>query len=148
MAKELVAEKALLSEGPDALTRVECVMLNQLLYHPGFKVLAKIEDAAITRATQAMMKVHQENPDYDRLVGVRALAARITNETIKLIRDSVLVHTGSIAKMEEQENTEADERVERMTGIHPAVPKAKPDDAIAKTFGIHLAKPKKKKEEK
>src|SRR5208282_3059623 len=122
-------------------------MLNQLLYQPGFKVLAKIEDAAITRATQAMMKVNPEAPDHDRIVAVRATAARITNEVIKLIRDSVLAHVNSVAKKEEKENEEADERVSRMTGIHPAVP-TEPDDAIKKTFGIHLAKPVKKKKEK
>jgi hypothetical protein len=141
--------KALLSEGENAITQVERVMLNQLMYQPGWKVLVKLFDAVCTKSVEAMAKLNPEDPDYDRLVVVRAQNSRITNETVKLIRDSVLAHVNSIIKQEEKENEEADARVERMTGIHAATPTA-PDDAIKKTFGIHLAKPvkKQKKEEK
>lgn len=107
------------------LTGQERTFLSQIVQHPGFSVIIKLFDAGCVRATQDIVKLDPEKPDYERLLTYRSQRSRNISEFSAWIRASVNYHTG-VVKMQDQESEEAaTDNVAKVFGIHRVPPKAK-----------------------
>ena len=107
------------------LTQPERVFLTQIFQHAGFKVLIKLFDAGCTRATQDIVRLDPEKPDYERLLTYRSQRSRNINEFSALVMKSVEYHTGVVKMAEVSDEGTAEDAVAKVFGIHKVPPKAK-----------------------
>lgn len=107
------------------LTHPERIFLTQIFHHAGFKVLIKLLNAACARATEQIVKLDPENPDYQRLLTYRSQRSRNFSECISDVMRSVEYHTGVLKAEEVGEEIQAEDAVAKVFGIHKVPPKAK-----------------------
>ncbi len=109
----------------EELTQPERVFLTQIFQHAGFSVLIKLFDAGCTRATQDIVRLDPEKPDYERLLAYRSQRSRNINEFSSWIRKSVEYHTKVVKMQEVGDENQAEDAVAKVFGIHKVPPKAK-----------------------
>jgi hypothetical protein len=116
------------------LTHPERIFLTQIVQHAGFQVLIKLMDAGCTRATQDIVRLDPEKPDYERLLTYRSQRSRNINEFSAWVFKSVEYHTGKLRAEEVNDEVQAEDRVAKVFGIHKVPPKAK------KVIGLQSSK--------
>jgi len=84
------------------LNEGEQLNLASLVKHPGFPALEKLHMAACKRATEDVMKLDPEAPDYNEKLKVRAARARERSEFSMLILASIMYHA-RVPEVREQE---------------------------------------------
>jgi hypothetical protein len=109
----------------EELTHPERIFLTQIFQHAGFKVLIKMLNASCARATEQIVRLDPENPDYQRLLTYRSQRSRNFSECISEVMKSVEYHTGLLRTEEVGEEIQAEDSVAKVFGIHKVPPKAK-----------------------
>lgn len=90
--------------------------LGRMAEHPGFAVQKKLFDDACQQAVRAVIKLNPEDPNFESILKMRQLVARVTNDVCATLLKSIAMHSES-AKVEvsikELENSleSEDERV-------------------------------------
>jgi hypothetical protein len=107
------------------LTHPERIFLAQIYAHAGFKVLIKLLNASCARATEQIVKLDPEKPDYERLLPYRSQRSRNFSECVSEVMKSVEFHTGALRAEEVGEEVQAEDAVSKVFGIHKVPPKAK-----------------------
>lgn len=109
----------------DELSAPERTFLMQIVQHAGFQVIVKLFDAACTRATQDIVRLDPEKPDYDMLLKYRTQRSRNINEFSSLVRKSINYHTSIVQMTNDEEKETTEDAVAKVFGIHKVPPKAK-----------------------
>src|ERR1035437_4892160 len=88
----------------DGLTLPEKVMLAGLTRHVGFPVLIKLIDALCERSVENLVKLDPEIENYERVLSVRQIRSRTTQENARDLRESVEYHLKSAGDAEDLDN--------------------------------------------
>ena len=84
----------------NGLTLPEKIMLASMTRHVGFPVLVKLIDALCEESVKSIVKLDPEKDveNYDKLVVLRTLKSRTTQENARDLRESVQYHIESAGK--------------------------------------------------
>jgi hypothetical protein len=96
--------KILLGEG---LTQTERLYLGSLAHHDGFPVFKKLVDQVCRLATEDIVKLDPEDPQYERKVAARTQRARDFNEFAGAIQKSFNANVMLANEQEEKEKDNA-----------------------------------------
>lgn len=118
-------EKELIPLLMDELTEPERVMLGRMTYDGGYKVLVKLFNAACIRVTQDIVRLDPEKPDYARLLEIRSQRSRNINEFCAMVLKSLDYHVDILRHQKLEEQTQEEDAVAKVFGIHKVPPKAK-----------------------
>jgi len=107
------------------LTQIEKGALHRLQSMPEYKVLVKLLNSSCAAANDDVIKTDPEAPNYNSILTFRQQRARSFSEQADTLFHSIKEHAASIIKQEKKEDTEAEDRVAKVFGIHTVKPKPK-----------------------
>lgn len=96
----------------EGLNTQEKLYLGSLSKHPGYVVLRKLMDDACRQATELVIKLNPEDPQYDAKLKARQIVARTTNDVCATLIKSIVMHTE--AGVVEEQISKSEEALEEV----------------------------------
>jgi hypothetical protein len=98
----------------EGLSLEDKMALGNMQLHPGFIVMKKLFEDACDQATASAIKLNPEDPQYETILKIRHLTARVTNEVCATLIKSIVMH--SQAGQIEEQAKKIEEALKKATG--------------------------------
>ena len=100
------------------LSEYERISLAQLCNHPGFRILEKLFADMCNKATQEVISLKSDTPDFEKVVVQRRIEARITHRICSSILASVSWYMNEITTRQAAEQ-QAQQEASKVVDIKP-----------------------------